>query len=354
MKMPKENEADDKDLRDIVAEAMVETDAEDTTKDDGKARDESGKFVAKQGETEVEAAARLQPKDGKVPEEGEQKAPAATDDKVPAEGQQPEGQRLLTEDKAPRGWSPAAREKWTTIAPDIREEILRREEASAVGVRQLQERFAPVENFVRALDPYIVEAQQNGVAPEQYISSVMRSEKILRSAEVPARFQELLRIADQYGIPLRDVINESVGQKVLGPAPNTQQFQVPPELMQELQEMRAWRERTENGSIQNHIEAFANDKKNEFFEDVRLHMAGLIDSGQAQTLEEAYEAACWAVPSVRAVMLQRQGVQNNQKKAEGASLAPTGNLEDTVDDDKDEDLADTVRKAYLKSSTGRV
>src|SRR6187401_549618 len=138
-------------IGDDVREAMETlSKSEDETK--GPERDEEGKFVAKQGEGEVEAAARLQPETGKVPEGGESKVPEGDSPKPAAEGQAPtEGERILKEDKAPRGWTPAAREKWGTIPPDIREEILRREEASAVGVRQLQERYAPVEGFMQSM-----------------------------------------------------------------------------------------------------------------------------------------------------------------------------------------------------------
>jgi hypothetical protein len=344
--MPNEAEDNDKELSDYVREAMEAT-SETEESPEGRERDDAGKFVPNKDESEVDAAARLEPA---KPGEAGKKVPAEGDAVAPPEGeQQPEGVRLLTEDKAPRGWSPAAREKWSTISPDIRAEILRREEASAVGVRQLQERFAPVENFVQGLAPYIQEAQQHGIQAEQYIDSVMRSERVLRSADVPGRFQEILRL---YGVPLRDVINESVGQKILPPAAQTQQAYIPPEVAQELQQMRQWREQQENGTVMANIEAFAQDK--EFFEDARLGMALLIENGAVQNLQEAYDAACWAIPGIREVMLQRQGVQANQKKASGASIAPSGGLDIEEGDDKDDDLADTVRKAYASSSTGRV
>lgn len=354
--MPKEAEDKDDDLRDVISAAM-ESVAQDEGEDDGKERDDAGKFVAKQGESEAEAAARLQPEDGKVPKEGEQKAPKPADDKTPAEGQQPEGERLLTEDKAPRGWSPAAREKWPTLPDDIRAEILRREEASAVGVRQLQERYVPIENFVRNLDPFIQEAAAHGIQADQYIYGVMNTERVLRTADVPGKFQAILAIADQYGVPLRDLINESVGAKIIPPA-QTQQSYVPPEIMQELQAMRQWREEQTTGNIQANIHAFATGK--EFFEDVRDHMAVLIETGAATSLEDAYDSACWAVPAVRTVMLQRQGtdkkaedLKKRQELAGGASLSPNGAI-DLPEDDKDDDLADTVRRAYAASASGRV
>lgn len=333
-------EISDTDLYDDVRAAMAEvsTTEEQSTEETPSSRErgEDGKFKAKADE--VEAAAKLEPKT-------EEKAPITEEPKK-------EPERLLTEDKAPRGWSPEAREKWGTIPEDLRQEILRREEASAVGVRQLQEKYAPMEGFVGKLGDFLAEAQQNNVDPSVYIPSVLATERGLRTGGVPERFNVLLKIADDYGIPLRDIINESVGQKVLGPAAPQTAATIPPEVQRELQEMRAWRESQQQSTVTQEIERFSKDK--EFFADVQQAMASLLDAGTANTLEEAYDAACWANPSIRNVLLSRQGVAQQQKVAEGAGVRPAGALPADNGFSDDDDLADTVRKAFSQGATGRV
>jgi len=344
-------------LEDDIRAAMGEVEKADDKEIESapeRPRDEKGKFVAKEGETETEAAARLQPEAEKKPDATETKEPA------PTEGQQQEA-HLLTEDKAPRGWAPAIREKWGTIPEEIRKEILRREEASAIGVRQLQENYAPLEQFVGSIAPFIQEARQNGVAPDQYIGSVLASERILRRADLPTKFQEILRIADQYGVPLRDIINASVGQEVLTKPQQQAQQYVPPQVAQELAEARQWREQFEQRSITNELNAFSQGR--EFFEDVRSTMALYVESGQAKSLQDAYDAACWATPAVRDVLLSRQGkqqeqtdLQKRQEAAAGASVKPKGEVDVKVGDkdDDDDDIAATVRKAFAESATGRI
>lgn len=312
-------------------------------------RDETGKFVAKENETEVEAAARLEP-------EKKQEAPAAV--KAPEQEATPQTEQpILTQDKAPQGWAPNIREKWGSIPEEIRKEVLRREEDMAKGVRQLQERYVPLEQFVHNLEPFLNEARQFGVAPDQYIGTVLQSERILRTSDLPGKFQEILRIADQYGVPLRDVINQSVGAQVIPPA-NQQPSYIPPEVAQELQEMRNWRAQFENDSVTSEVEAFAKDK--EFIKDVNLQMAALLEGGAANGLQEAYELACWANPQVREVLLARQNgqkskdaIKERQTTAAGASVKPQGSIDVKVDNE-DEDLADTVRAAFAAASTGRV
>lgn len=356
-------------LQEEVAAAFTATEADDTG---GQPRGPDGRFEAKQGEKEVDAAARLEPEDGKQKtgqpkEEGKQESgqqktpPEGGETKPPVEGEQAKqetGQPLLTQDKAPQGWTPAIREKWGTIPEDIRKEILRREDAVAVGVRQLQERFAPYETFANALAPFITEASQSGVDPKIYVHNVLASERILRKADIPTKFKELMRIADDYGIPLREVINASVGQEVLQKAQPQQGGALPPAIQQELTEMRTWRENFETTSIQNQIMAFAEGK--EFFGDVKNQMASLLESGAAENLKDAYEAACWANPQVREVMLSRQGkekkdddLKNKQQAAAGASAKPAGAVDVKVDEDVD-DLSAVVRSAYNSSATGRV
>ncbi len=333
-------------LNDEIRAAMEESSGEESSTE--KPRDESGKFTTKYGESEVDAAARLEPKAKTPPTEEAPVEPAAGG----------EDQQLLTEDKAPRGWSPAAREKWTSIPDDLRKEILRREEASVLGVRQMQEKFAPAENFIRSLEPILNESRGIGVAPEQYMMALASSERLLRTADLPSKFNELLRIADQYGIPLRDIVNQSVGQQVLA-APQNRQTAVPTEVQRELNEMRQWREQFENNNVTAEITRFSADK--EFFEDVRLKMATFIETGAETTLQAAYDAACWATPAVREVLLARTGQQKQgdylkarQTAAAGASTKPSGTVDVKVSDDDEDDLASTIRKEYARSATGRV
>jgi len=296
-------------------------------------RDEAGRFAKKQ---EDEApVAEVQP----VAEEPAPTTPVA-----------------LSTDKPPQSWTPAAREKWAGIDSDIKAEIIRREEASANGVRQIQERFAPATQFIDQMRPVAAEAQAAGSDPVSYIQSLAQSERTLRTADMPTKFNELLRIAGQYGIPLADVINKSVGQEVIK-APQ-QQPQLPQEFQQELQYMRQWRQEQESQQAVNVVTQFGADK--EFIGDVRNVMADLIERGLAQDLATAYDQACWMVPEVRQVMLARQGqaaattsITNKQAKATGASIPASGKVSVPDGDDADDDIGETVRKAWA-AAQGRV
>lgn len=345
-------------LHDDIAAAFKEQDAEPVVKEEGQPRGEDGKFQAKPGEKAEDAAARLEPTD--KPAEGAPKPAEGAPPAAQPTGEQKPADPLLTQDKAPQGWTPAIREKWGTIPEDIRKEIIRREEAVVAGVRQLQERYTPYENFANSLSPYIGEASRAGIDPAGYIGNVMASERILRTADVPTRFQEILRIAEQYGVPLRDIINRSVGEEVIKSQPAPQGGgALPPAVQQELAQMRQRVENFENTNVQNQIAAFAVGK--EFFGDVKEHMANLFESNMVNTLQEAYDMACWAVPAVREVMLSRQGqskqqdeLKNKQQQASAASPKPASGGVIVKDEEDVDDLSAVVRSAYTASANGRV
>jgi len=348
--MTTNNEAE-KSIGDELREAMAQVDAgvtdpesqpedkELVTEPKAKSdRDDFGRFTPKK-EAAAPKAAEEQSPEGKVLEDG-----AAVAGKWTAE-------------KAPSSWNPKVREKWGKLDPDVRAEIVRREEAAMLGVRNLQEKHAPVNAFYKSLEPFVTEAKKSGAVPEQYIANVMTTERVLRTADLPTKFNAVMQICDQYGIPLRDIINQSVGHEVIKKAAPTAPA-IPPELMQELQEMRNWRMSMETGQVEQTIESFAQQK--EFFGDVKDIMADLLDMGRAKDLADAYDQAVWLSPEVREVMLNRQNTQQTankvaqrQVRAASASLPANGSVEVDTEAEGD-DIYSTVAQAYRKATTGRV
>lgn len=288
--------------------------------------------------------------------------PTGTEQEKPPEVEvptaEPDEEGQWTQDKAPQSWTPTAREKWNTIPEELRKEIVRREEASVQGIRSLQESSAPLQTFVQEISPTLEYARSLGVAPQEYIRGIAQSENLLRTADLPTKFEEILRIADQYGIPLKDIINKSVGSDVLvskAPPP------IAPEVSRELEELKSWRHRYEQDAASKEIETFSKDK--EFFNDVRGVMGDLVRNGISNTLEDAYDRACWMIPEVRAVLLDRgtkaatnSSVSAKQLAASNASLRSTGKVAVAVaDDDNDEgDTLSDVRKAFNALSAKRI
>jgi hypothetical protein len=54
------------------------------------------------------------------------------------------------------------------------------------------------------------------------------------------------------------------------------------------------------------IKQFGSDPKNQFFENVRQDMTRLLQAGAAESLEDAYDKACWANPEIRNLLIKQQ------------------------------------------------
>jgi len=330
------NELEENTIGEDLREALIEHEADE----EGDAplisnRDEAGRFKEK------------------APVEKEEKEAVA---EPVAEGEQ-EQAGTWTHTRPPSSWTPKAREDWDKIPEHLQKEITRREEAQARGAAQLNEQYKHAKGFVERVKEPMMEAIGPNGDPVQHVLSMMQVEKTLRTAPMPQKFNQLMAMADQFGIPLREIINASVGEEVLR-RDNTQQA-IPDAVQRELAEIRQWREQSEQQTVAYEVEQYGQSL--EFFEDVRSDMADLIESGKATDLTDAYEKAIWLNPDVREVMLDRHGktattsvIANRQAKAVGASVKPSGKIGVTVDNDEEDDsIADTIRKS-MSAAQGRL
>jgi hypothetical protein len=343
--MPGANTEDDVSLREELAATFAESGKGDGDLDSTidkldppakveKERDETGKFKAKE---ETESTEKVEPTD-----------PAAEEVKKDP---------ILKEDRAPTGWNPKVREKWGELPEDVRAEVVRREEASAHGVRQLQEQFKPANDFVQSLAPYIQEAISGGQNPAQYIGNVMAAEKRLRFGTDEERFGALADVADSYGIPLRAILKEALGYDVAPKRIQQQQQQIPAEVQRELEESRRFREQhtqTESQRAAAEITAFAKDKP--YFEDVSQDMGLLLEQGRATSLEDAYNKACrmnndvWDLMQAKGhIKTDAEKLAERQKAASRARTSSSNSAETTsTQDEDDDDIATTIRKAISR------
>lgn len=341
-----EVETDEVSLQDEIRAAMQESaesqiDPVEKPVIEDTGRDERGRFASKD-KTEAEPA----PAEVTPPESQNAEVKVPSSEEAPGNWNQ---------DKAPQSWTPQARERWSEIPEDLRKEIIRREEAAVAGFRKMNEQMEPVRRVAEGLSPFLQEASQFGVEPVGYIANVMQTERVLRTADTKTKFQVLMDLADQYGVPLREVINESVGEKVFQ-SPQQQQAAIPPEVARQLQEMQTWRQQQEQQAYQREVESFA--ASNEFFNDVRNDMAILLEGGRAKDLKDAYEQAIWMNPDVRSVLLSRRGQEEQQGREQSrrqvaatASLPAPGRVDVKVGDDSD-DIYSAVRSSIAELGRG--
>ena len=271
------------------------------TPTEARPRDEQGKFAPKEQEARESAP---------VPEPTEPKP----------------------ERRAPSSWKPAAQEAFLKadrgepLTPEevriLTAEAERRESDFHKGVESFKTHAQKARAYEQAIAPYQQTLNQLGVDAPTAISKLLQADHTLRYADPVAKAQYFQSLAQQYGIDLGQV------QNVQPQDPQTQY------LMQQLNELRQTQQMWQN-SIQeqerskaNHeLESFATSDK-AHFEAVRNDMADLLESGKAQSLEQAYEMAIWMRPDVRQTLIEQQRIeaQRNYEQQQRTQRAKTASV----------------------------
>lgn len=280
---------------------------EKTTDDssDDRQRDEKGRFKAK-GDDDTESVAKVE---------------KAVETEVKTEGAEDSAPAI----KPPPGFSVASKAAWDELPQSVRNDIAKREQEIDNGFKRYS-----------GLGKFAEEAERNGTTLQNAISDYAAIEGALRQNVVGG----IEFICQRLGVDPRQLAHAMAGKYIPAAAADTgqqgapvaQQAQHfdPAELTRQFQQIAraeadsrvaAMRAETEAAQIQSQMAEFRADPKNKFFENVRQDMAALVQAGKANTLKEAYEAACWLNPDTRAILINETNGGRNKEAANAVSKA---------------------------------
>lgn len=277
---------------------------------DTRARDEQGRFAPRPQEADAKSAAESV------------KSAANADPRTP-EAQQQQAQQP-TRAAPPPGWSVPAKQAYDALPQPVKDAIAKREEEVARGLSKLAE--------WKDVEPFRELAAQHGTTVAKALDAYVAAEKLLASNPV----QGFKFLADKFQVDLRQVAQLIYGG---GAQPGRQQpgnangaHQPAPAvlapLFQDVQALKAAFARQQEADTaqkrskaESDIMAFAADPANKWFENVLPTMARLYQTGQARTLKEAYETACWTNPEVRAALISEQQAADLEKRRTDANAA---------------------------------
>ena len=256
-------------LRDVIENA-VETVETPTTENSAsqeateapktsRARDESGKFVKTQ------------------PEATTSDLELSDDFEVPDEPK-------IEVKPRPSSWKKDYEEDWGKLDPRLQDYIQQREADYAKGVSTYKNQWDNAAPILEAIRPFEPVLQQNGLNPAQWIQNLGNAHQTLVYGSPEQKLAMFQQLANDYGVNLGAV----TGQTGYDP-----QFS---SLAQELNQIKnqwssfqAQQEAMEQTQLRSEIDSFKTDKP--YFEEVREAMAGLLQSGMANDLQEAYDKA---------------------------------------------------------------
>jgi hypothetical protein len=275
--------------KDVTPEAAAETAAPEQEKPGrtaGRARDEHGRLLpGKAVRPETPAA------------EGQPTAPSTT-----AQAQTPPAAELKPLQR-PSSWKKEMWPLWDKLtkgepltpqeARQKAEYILQREGDFAKGVSTYKQEWERAKPMLDAVAPYLPLYQQHGIDPAQQFAKYAEIHKGLALGTPEQKLGMLLRIAQDYQIPVQNMFVRGqdgqvyFNQQLMQQAQQAPQQRAPqPDIRKTVQELLA-----EERAVQEAAAMESDTEKYPHFAEVKQSMAGLLQAGLAQDLPSAYEAA---------------------------------------------------------------
>lgn len=328
--MPIENEAPPPSMADSINAAIetveqapapitptqeTTTPAETTsTPAPAEGRDRFGKFTPKKTNDEAPTSAPAS--------SSEPAAKATSATAVPAPGAVPAAANPPAADAAnaaPQSWTGEAKAKWDALDPQVKGEIQRREREISVGLQRAAETRRFGDSVMQEFAPYAEILSKEGATPQAAIRALLETSYTLRFGSQQHKQALFLSLAQQYGIDLTQQVD---------PAKARLEWELDSRKHGDLRNEAQQREAVQR-DVQQELEAFVAVPGHEHYASVRTVMAGLMGAGTATTLQDAYDQACWANPTIRASLQQsadlaRVAAQGKNRNALGTVTGAPG------------------------------
>lgn len=318
-----------------------------------KPRAVDGKFVAAKDAPQTSAAPATKPANQPTQAEASSAATAEGSEALKF------GDVPVDLNRAPSSWKPAAKALWAGLPAPIREEIYRRETnfANTHLSGPLKENADFGQTIRKTVEPYKAIIEAEGGTYERAIADTMKTAALFRTGQPQEKLEALFQIDQRFcrgalKAHFQQRLNEEVAKATGQPAPAApaqpqQQFMDPrvDTIMASLQAQERERashlERQSNNAVETFIAAKGADGQplypfvDNVLDDMSERVAILRRQNPAlehtEALKQAYEAAVWANPETRAVLLSQKQTQatqtvESQRRVTQAKQALAGNM----------------------------
>ena len=258
------------------------------------------------------------------------------------------------QDDFPQSWQRELHDQWKALPENIRQHVHKREQDFHKGLEEYRQAAAVGNAMWQHIGPHVETMRQMGATPQQVIGELMGFWSQMSGGTPEQKRAVLLQIAQQAGIDMPQASSSaSTDYQTMPPdfAPVLQRVQ---RTEAELQQLRAERQRADYDGRLDEVQRFQGDPKNEHFALVADEMLGMIRSGYAKSLAEAYDKACKISPAVAAKVAEKAATEQARKDAEKAAaarkaaavnvarrgVAPAASVQGSIDD--------TLRKEYRR------
>ena len=256
----------------------------------------------------------------------EQKTEATTAPAAPTESEV---------EPVPRSWRPAVREKWAKLDPEVRQEVIRRENEMLRSFGESGQARAIAKSFQETVAPYMARIQSTGMDPMKAVQQLLIADNKLTTSAPHQKAAYMAQLIKEYGVDIQALDSALAGEAIDPVAQRVEQLlgqRLAPiqQLLQNQQYMLEQQRMATQQEAAQTVEAMeANTSKYPHFDAVREDMADLIEMsarrGNILSLEDAYARAVGMNPTLAAkqqVALAQQGaVAQAQAQAAQAQKA---------------------------------
>lgn len=231
-------------------------------------------------------------------------------------------------------WKKAALAELDKLPPEVQQAFIaedkRREENFHKGIEQYRTGHTAAREWDEVITPYRATIDQFQVKPQEAVKQLLATDHILRYGQPHQKIGTVLQVLQNYGInpvDLAAIVQGNTQQEPQDPqyqALNQRLAQFEQAQMaqhQQAEQARQQAERQTQTTIQSQIEAFASDPDHEHFELLKPMMGGLLQTGQAKDLTEAYDMAFKAHPQTANIWIAQQQKQWADSRKAAASKA---------------------------------
>lgn len=194
--------------------------------------------------------------------------------------------------KAPRpdSWKKEREADWDALTPSQQAYIKEREDQYFKGVSTYKQEWENAKPLLDAVAPFLPTLQAHGIKPDAWITNLGRAHHALATGDGQAKLQMFARLAQDYGVPLQALYDQTAAQQfvqqtIQRPA---QQAQAQPQDMNS-----AIQKALDVRDAQQKFAEFSRDIETKYphYETVKPDMALLLEAGKARDYPSAYSMA---------------------------------------------------------------
>jgi len=289
---------------------------------------------------------RSEPEGERKEPSGEEKRAVKTESEVPVEEAKPDQPKPEIEakadepkpeprssTKAPISWKPGAKEHWGKLPPEVQQEVDRREREITQTLQHTAEQRKLADRFVEATRPFEAMIRAEGRDPVVAAQELFATAAFLRTGTPAQKAQLVANMVKNFGIPIDALDQALVGEEIPDEDSKIAQLldqRLKPVMgfIDEVKGLRSQREQQTQQNALSEIQSFAQDPKNEFFDDVREDMADLMElaskRGSPLTLQEAYDRAIRSNDEIQLIIKRRKEAEIAKKEDAASSIPSKG------------------------------